>query len=86
MCKKTDALLLLVMAFIVISLLSALTPVSDFDQDGHLDSLVTEGFLLIPMLCSAVSLFSLWIRLPSACLIVPQHFSILIVLPPIPTE
>ena len=83
MCKKTNGLVLLAMVFIVISLLSALTPVSDFDQDGYLDSLVTEGFLLIPMFYFVMGLFSLWIRLFSACLTSPQHFSALIVPPPI---
>ena len=72
MCKKTNALLLLTMAFIMFGLLSALLPVSDFDQDGHLDSLVTEGFLLIPMLCSVSSLFFLWIRTPRS---LPPHSS-----------
>jgi hypothetical protein len=86
MCKKTNALLLITMAFIVISLLSALAPRSDFDQDGYLDSLVTEGFLLIPMLYTVTGLFCLWIRLPAACLTTPQSFSTLIVPPPIPTE
>jgi hypothetical protein len=33
MCKKTNALLLITMVLIMISLLSALIPVSDFDQD-----------------------------------------------------
>jgi hypothetical protein len=86
MCKKTNALLLITMVLIMISLLSALIPVSDFDQDGYLDSLVTEGFLLIPILSSVSGLFYLWIRLPAACLSVPQPFSTLIVPPPIPTE
>jgi hypothetical protein len=86
MCRKSKILFLLTMVFFVISLLSALIPLSCFDQDGYLDSLVTEGFLLIPMFCSAVSLFFLWIKLPSTFLIVPQHFSTLIVPPPIPTK
>ena len=86
MCKKNKALFLLAMVFVVSGLLSALVPFSDFDQDGHLDSLVTEGFLLIPIFCSVVGLFSLLIRLPVACLIIPQTFYTLIMLPPIPTE
>jgi hypothetical protein len=86
MCRKSKILFLLTMVFFVIGLLSALIPLSCFDQDGYLDSLVTEGFLLIPMFCSAVSLFFLWIKLPSTFLIVPQHFSTLIVPPPIPTK
>ena len=86
MCKKNNALHLLAIVFIVIGLLSALTPFSDFDQDGHPDSLVTEGLLLIPMFYSIVGLFSLLIRLPAVCLITPQPFSTLIVPPPIPTK
>ena len=86
MCKKTNALLLITMAFIMISLLSALMPVSDFDQDGNLDSLVTEGFLLIPILASISDLLSLWIKLPAACLAAPQPFSTLIAPPPIPAN
>jgi hypothetical protein len=70
----------------VIGLLLALTPVSDFDQDGYLDSLVTEGFLLIPVLYSISGLFSLLIRLTTTCLIAPQVFSTLLVPPPITTK
>jgi hypothetical protein len=86
MYRKTDTLLLLISVFIMIGLLSALTPVSDFDQDGYLDSLVTEGFLLIPILYTVTGLFCLWIRLPAACLPASKSFSALIVPPPIPTE
>jgi len=86
MCKKSKILLLLAMVFIMTILLSTLIPVSDFDQDGYLDSLVTEGLLFIPMLYSAVGLISLLIRLPAVCLIVPELFSTLIVPPPIPTK
>ena len=86
MCRKTNIVLLLTMAFTIIGLLSALMPISDFDQDGNLDSLVTEGYLLIPMFYIVSGLLSLWIRLSSACLLIPQHFSTLIVPPPIPTE
>ena len=74
------------MVIFVVSLLSALVPLSCFDQDGHLDSLVTEGFLLIPLLYIAKSIFCLWIGLPEACLPSPTFFSVLIVPPPIPTE
>ena len=83
MCGKSRTLFLLAMVIFVISLLSALVPLSCFDQDGHLDSLVTEGFLLIPLLYIVISIFCLWIRLPAACLTDPQSFSSLIVPPPI---
>jgi len=83
MCRKSKTLFLLVMVIFVVSLLSALVPLSCFDQDGYLDSLVTEGFLLIPMLYSVTGLVSLLVRLPAACPIAPQSFSTLILLPPI---
>ena len=86
MCRKSRTLFLLAMVIFVISLLSALVPLSCFDQDGHPDSLVTEGFLLIPMLFIVISIFCLWIRLPAACIITSQSFSTLIVPPPIPTK
>ena len=86
MCRKSEILYLLAMVILVISLLSAVVPHSCYDQDGYLDSLVTEGFLLIPILCSVVGLFTLLIRLPVAYLAAPQFVSTLIVPPPIPTR
>ena len=86
MCGKSKTLFVRTMIIFVVSLLAALVPLSCFDQDGHLDSLVTEGFLLIPMLFIVISIFCLWIRLPAACIITPQSFSTLIVPPPIPTK
>jgi len=86
MCKKNNALFLLAMVFITISLFSALVPLSDFDWDGDLDSFVTEGFLLLPVFCSVMGLLSLLTRLPATCLSNPQSFFTLIVPPPISTE
>jgi len=83
MFRKSKTLFLLAMVIFVISLLSALVPLSCFDQDGYLDSLVTEGLLLTPILYAVTSLFCLWISLPSACPLIPQSFSTLILLPPI---
>jgi hypothetical protein len=83
MFKRTDALLLLILVGIVVGLLSALAPVSDFDHDGNLDSLVTEGVLLLPKLCAVIGLSSLLTRLPAACFAVSQPFSTLLVPPPI---
>ncbi len=73
----------LIFLLVLISLLFALVPLSDFDHDGNLDSLVTEGILLIPVLCSVTGLFSLLTRLPAACLTSPQPVSTLLVPPPI---
>jgi len=86
MCRKNRILFLLATVIFVISLLLALVPFSCFDQDGFLDSLVTEGFLLIPMLYTVTGLFFLWIRLPAIYIPTSKSFSILIVPPPIPTE
>jgi len=86
MCRKSKILFLLVMVIFVVSLLSALVPLSCFDQDGYLDSLVTEGLLLIPILYIVTGLFCLRIGLPKACPCTPKSFSTLFVPPPIPTE
>ena len=83
MCRKSKSLFLLAMVIFVVSLLSALVPLSCFDQDGSLDSLVTEGFLLIPMLYTVTGLFCLWFRLPAARPLIFKSFSISILLPPI---
>ena len=69
--------------FVLVCLLAALTPLSDFDLDGNLDSLVTEGLILLPVIGFISGLFSLWLRLPVAFLAVSQQFSSLIVPPPI---
>jgi hypothetical protein len=81
MCKKNDLLLFLTLIFLVIGLLAALTPFSDIDNDGLLDSLVTEGFVLMPILCAISGLFFLT-RLPSTCLSVPQLYSFRLFSPP----
>ena len=83
MCRKSKTLFLLVMVILAFSLLSALVPFSCFDQDGHLDSLMTEGFLLLPLLYIVIRIFCLWIRLPAVSLTVPKTFSSLIAPPPI---
>jgi hypothetical protein len=73
----------LIFLFVLICLLTALAPLSDFDHDGDLDSLISEGFILIPLIGSVTGLFSLWTRLPVACFTVSQQFSTLLVPPPI---
>lgn len=85
MCKKNNVLLLLVFVFFVFSLLLALLPILDFDNDGHLDSLVTDGFVLLPIFGAIIGLFSLLLRLSLVCLSIHQTFSTLIVPPPILT-
>jgi len=85
MCKKSNSLLSFVLLLAVLGLLSALLPASDFDNDGHLDSLVTEGFVLLAILSNVVGLSSLLTRLAVSYLIIPQVFSPIIVPPPIST-
>jgi hypothetical protein len=85
MCKKNNLLLFLTLIFLVIGLLAALTPFSDIDNDGLLDSLVTEGFVLMPILCAISGLFFLT-RPPSACLPAPLLYSSLLFSPPNSTK
>jgi hypothetical protein len=83
--NKTWRLLLL--ALVVFGVLTALLPFSDIDNDGSLDSLVTEGLVLIPVLGAVTGLlFFLLTRLPAACLAAPQPVLTLLVPPPIPTR
>jgi hypothetical protein len=82
MCKK-NALLLFTLVCLVIGLLATLTPFSDIDNDGLLDSLVTEGFILIPVLCSLTGMLFLLTRLTSTCPIATRSFSYLLLPPPI---
>jgi hypothetical protein len=82
MCKNKN-LLLFILVCLVIGLLAMLTPFSDIDNDGLLDSLVTEGSILMPVLCSVTGLFFLLIRLTSAYLAAPRLLSSLLIPPPI---
>jgi hypothetical protein len=83
MCKSNRTLVWLAFIFVILGLLAALAPLSDFDQDGNLDSLVTEGFVWIPVICSVTGLFALLTRLPAACFAVSQQFLPRLVPPPI---
>jgi hypothetical protein len=83
MARNNKILFLLALFFVIVGLLAALTPFSDFDDDGNLDSLLTEGFLLVPALCTVTGLFALLTRLSAACFAVSQPFSALLVPPPI---
>ena len=81
MYKKNNLLLLITLVCLVIGLLAALTPFSDIDNDGLLDSLVTEGFVLMPILCAISGLFFLT-RLFSTYLSAPQLYSSRLFSPP----
>jgi hypothetical protein len=73
---------LLILLIMGICLLAALVPLADFDFDGLLDSLVTEGFLLLPILFLALGLVCLLTNLPAAYFSVPRLYFSLIVPPP----
>jgi hypothetical protein len=81
MYKKNKLLLLLTLVCLVIGLLAALTPFSDIDNDGLLDSLVTEGFVLMPTFCAVTGLYFL-IRLVTTCLSAPRLYFSLLFSPP----
>lgn len=51
MFKKDSCLLFFFFLIALVSLTLALIPTSDFDQDGAFDSLLTEGLLLLPLIC-----------------------------------
>jgi hypothetical protein len=81
MCKNKTLLLLALVC--MVGLFAALMPFSDIDQDGLWDSLVTEGFILISILCSILGLACLRTRFYKTCLAAPQRFSFLLLPPPI---
>lgn len=85
MCKN-KALLLFILICTMVGLLAALMPASDIDHDGLLDSLITEGFILISMLCSAAGLFLILNKFPSASLAAPLSFSTRFLPPPISSK
>ncbi len=64
-----------------VCLLFSLTPLMDFDSDGSLDSLVTDGIILAPAL---VILFPMFLATEPIAHFVPspEYFSDLIVPPP----
>jgi hypothetical protein len=60
-----------------------LTPFSDIDGDGLLDSLMTEGFVLMPVLCAMTGLLFLLDRIASTYLPAPRPHSSFLFSPPI---
>jgi hypothetical protein len=63
---RNNRLLLFLLVCMVIALLGALTPFSDIDRDGTLDSLLTDGFILLPAFCAASGVYFFLSRTPSA--------------------
>ena len=82
MCKKNTPLIFFLIC-LIIGLLAALTPFLDIDNDGLLDSLVTEGFVLVPVFCSMAVLYLLLTKIPLTCLFSLQYYSSLVLPPPI---
>jgi hypothetical protein len=82
MCKKNNSLRPLVFVCIVIGLLSALAPLSDFDNDKLLDSLATEGFFLLLVLLRITG-FIFLIRFFAAHIALPRLIFSPLVPPPI---
>ena len=66
-----------------ICLLFALTPFTDFDLDGSLDSFLTDGFLFIPAQLAAFVPLLFLVSSLSAYLASPKLLSFLIVPPPV---
>jgi len=84
MYLKNNHLLQVILACcMVLGLLTALMPFSDIDNDGLPDSLITEGAILIPLLCAIAGIIFLSGRHPAACIAESQLFSSLILPPPI---
>jgi hypothetical protein len=83
MCKKNDLPFRIVSLIILFSVVAALTPVSDVDNDGEFDSLITEGLMLFPLIHSMVERSTREDRIASARLAVPRVFSHRFLHPPI---
>jgi hypothetical protein len=81
--SRNNSLLAFVLALLVISLVTTLTPFSDIDNDGLLDSLVTEGLILGPGLLSVSGLVMLLTSQTSALLTVPRFCLTQFIPPPI---
>ena len=83
MSKKNNILLLFTLVCMVMGLFACVTPMIDIENHGLLDSLVGEESFMLPVLLTVSGLFLLLTRPCSAYFAVPQHFSSLLVPPPI---
>jgi hypothetical protein len=83
MCRKNRLLLLLTLVCLIFGLLAMMAPFSDIDGDGLLDSLMTEGFVLLPVLYVMAGLLFLLDRFASAYLPAPRPHSSFLFSPPI---
>jgi hypothetical protein len=83
MCEKNNLPLWIISLIIMFSVVAALTPVSDVDSDGEIDSLITEGLLLFPLLYSIIERSAQRDRITSAQLSVPRALTRRFLHPPI---
>lgn len=83
MSAKNKLLLLLTLACLLLGLFAVLAPFTDIDNDGVSDSLVTEGLLILPVMCVLAALVFLLARFTSPALSEPQFFPYLFFPPPI---
>ena len=81
--SRNNIFTVFILVCVVIGLVLALLPFSDIDNDGLPDSLITEGNILLPVLCTILTLFLLLTRFVSTCLPAPWHCSVLLLPPPI---
>lgn len=81
--RKNNIPLIFLLICLIIALFTMFTPFSDIDDDGLLDSLITEGFVLVPVICSVIVLDLLLTKLSLACLPALQFNSSLLLPPPI---
>lgn len=87
MCRKNKLLLLLTLVCLILGLLAMMAPFSDIDGDGLLDSLMTEGFVLMPVLYAMTGLLFLLDGFISTDLPAPRPHSSFLFSPPImPTK
>ena len=82
MSKKDSRLFLIFSIMVMVSLMLALTPTSDFDQDGAFDSLITEGLLLVPLMSSVIR-YVQQDQFPAAKFANPRIFSLTFIHPPV---
>jgi hypothetical protein len=84
MCKKNNLPFWIISLIMMLSVMCALMPISDVDSDGEIDSLITEGLLLFPLLYSMIERSARQDRITSAQLSFPQALSRRFLHPPIP--
>lgn len=72
MYRKTNTLLGIITFIIMFSLMLALTPTSDCDNDGCFDSLITEGLLFLPLVSSLIERPARQDQIPAFGTLIPK--------------